>query len=127
MRVPSEALESLWNRGYGRLGKLLNQRECEGVRTLYERGELFRSRINMARFRFGRGEYQYFSYPLPECVEQLRQELYRELSATALEWTALMSRPQIYPRELSTFLHQCVAAGQARPTPLLLRYRAGDF
>ena len=72
-------MESLWTRGYARLGILLNQRECEGLRSLYAQPELFRSRIDMARYRFGRGEYQYFSYPLPARIDELRRELYTEL------------------------------------------------
>src|SRR5580693_789982 len=120
-------LESLWARGYERLGKLLNQRECDNVRALYAQPELFRSRIDMARYRFGRGEYQYFAYPLPARVDQLRQELYRQLAPTAREWMAALSLPKDYPADLSSFLKECEDAGQARPTPLLLRYQAGDF
>jgi hypothetical protein len=127
MRVLREALDSLWSIGYGRLGAILSQRECEGIRSLYQQTELFRSRIEMARFRFGRGEYQYFGYPLPAVVDGLRRELYGQLAGTAKEWSAALSRPQEYPNELACFLEQCKSAGQIRPTPLLLRYEAGDF
>jgi len=120
-------MESLWTRGYARLGTVLNQGECEGLRALYEQPELFRSRIDMARYRFGCGEYQYFSYPLPALVEKLRRELYGQLVATAREWTTALSREQEYPEELARFLEQCKSAGQNRPTPLLLHYQAGDF
>jgi uncharacterized protein len=120
-------MESLWVRGYSRLGILLNERECEGIRFLYAQPERFRSRIDMARYRFGRGEYQYFQYPLPEKIDALRRKLYGQLVSTAREWTAALSRQQEYPDELACFLEQCAAAGQARPTPLLLRYQAGDF
>ena len=120
-------MDSLWARGYRRLGTLLNERECEGIRSLYTQPKLFRSRIDMARYRFGRGEYQYFSYPLPEKIDAMRRDLYGQLVSTAREWTAALSRHQEYPDELSCFLEQCAAAGQARPTPLLLRYQAGDF
>jgi hypothetical protein len=120
-------MESLWTRGYARLGTLLNQGECENVRTLYAQPELFRSRIDMARYRFGRGEYQYFSYPLPSLIEKLRRELYGQLVSTAREWTAALSREQEYPDQLACFLEQCKSAGQNRPTPLLLHYQAGDF
>jgi hypothetical protein len=120
-------MDSLWSRGYSRLGTLLDERECEGIRSLYPQPELFRSRIDMARYRFGRGEYQYFNYPLPAKINALRRELYGKLVVTAREWTAALSRQQEYPDELSCFLGQCAAAGQARPTPLLLRYQAGDF
>ncbi len=120
-------MEGLWTRGYNRLGILLNQQECAGIRELYSQPELFRSRIDMARYRFGRGEYQYFNYPLPEKIAAIRRELYGQLVSTAREWMAALSREQKYPDELSCFLKQCAAAGQARPTPLLLRYQAGDF
>jgi len=120
-------MESLWARGYSRLGILLTERECEGIRSLYAQAELFRSRIDMARYRFGRGEYQYFTYPLPAKIDALRRELYGQLLSTAREWTAALSGQQEYPDELSCFLEQCAAAGQVRPTPLLLRYQAGDF
>ena len=120
-------MESLWTRGYHRLGTVLKQPECEALRALYTQPELFRSRIDMARYRFGRGEYQYFSYPLPSLVEKLRRELYGQLVSTAREWTAALSRQQEYPDELACFLEQCKSAGQNRPTPLLLHYQAGDF
>jgi uncharacterized protein len=127
MQVSSEALDNLWARGYGRLGIALNRRECESTRSLYAQPELFRSRIDMARYRFGRGEYQYFSYPLPAVIQELRQELYGQLGNTAREWMAALSMPKEYPADLAAFLDQCKAAGQTRPTPLLLRYQAGDF
>ncbi|HLK19090.1 MAG TPA: 2OG-Fe(II) oxygenase [Bryobacteraceae bacterium] len=120
-------MEGLWTRGYNRLGILLNQQECASIRELFSRPELFRSRIDMARYRFGRGEYQYFNYPLPEKIAAIRREWYGQLVSTAREWMAALSREQEYPDELSCFLEQCAAAGQARPTPLLLRYQAGDF
>jgi hypothetical protein len=123
----SMALDSLWARGYDRLGTLLNQQECEDIRALYAQPELFRSRIDMARYRFGRGEYQYFSYPLPPIIAELRKEMYGQLAATAREWMAALSLAKEYPDELSLFLEECETAGQNRATPLLLRYRTGDF
>jgi hypothetical protein len=123
----NEALNGLWARGYGRLGRLLRPRQCEDLRSLYENADLFRSRIDMARYRFGRGEYQYFAYPLPDVVETLRHQLYSRLAETATEWMKALSLPQDYPRELDEFLKSCHSAGQERPTPLVLRYGAGDF
>src|ERR1700694_1123767 len=122
-----QALDTLWNRGYGRLGPLLNSRQCEKLRSLYEKSELFRSRIDMARYRFGRGEYQYFADPLPDLVEKLRHELYGSLTNIANEWMKALSLEQEYPPNLSDFLKRCHAAGQKRTTPLLLRYGPGDF
>ena len=123
----NEALNSLWARGYGRLGRLLCPRQCKDLRSLYENADLFRSRIDMARYRFGRGEYQYFAYPLPDVVETLRHELYSRLVETATEWMKALSLPQDYPRQLDEFLKSCHSAAQERPTPLVLRYGAGDF
>jgi hypothetical protein len=119
--------ESLWTLGYGRVGILLTQRECESLRELYAEATLFRSRIDMARYRFGRGEYQYFSEPLPAIVKTLREALYKKLVGTANEWMAALSLSGEFPGELSSFLQQCHSNGQGRPTPLLLRYQTGDF
>lgn len=119
--------EVLWAQGFARLGKLFAPQECEQLRSLYSRTELFRSRVDMARFRFGRGEYQYFAYPLPPVVADLRHALYSHLSPTANDWMAALSLKGDFPRDLENFLKQCHARGQKRPTPLMLRYRAGDF
>lgn len=123
----NEALQGLWARGYGRLGTLLDERDSEDLRALYGRDELFRSRIDMVRYRFGRGEYKYFSYPLPPSVAALRGGLYAHLAATATEWMTALSIDAEYPAQLEQFLERCKSAGQTRPTPLLLRYTAGDF
>jgi hypothetical protein len=81
----------------------------------------------MARYRFGRGEYQYFAYPLPPIVEELRQGLYPRLAGAARDWMAALSLDGDYPDHLDPFLAQCHEKGQVRPTPLLLRYSAGDY
>lgn len=123
----NDALAGLWNRGYGRLGQVLDAAQCDALRLLYGNPDLFRSRIDMARYRFGRGEYQYFTYPLPSLVEKLRHQLYASLAGTAAEWMKALNLPQDYPAELPEFLKRCHDAGQIRPTPLLLHYRSGDF
>ncbi len=123
----AEVRAGLWSLGYGRLGRVLERPACEELRLLYPNTALFRSRIDMARFRFGRGEYQYFAYPLPPLVEQLRQVLYGELVETANGWLAALSLAQKFPQKLASFLEQCHQRGQKRPTPLMLRYREGDF
>jgi len=122
-----QALDGLWRQGYGRLGTVFSQRQCENLRSLYEKSDLFRSRIDMARYRFGRGEYQYFANPLPDLVEKLRRDFYGPLANPASEWMTALRLPQDYPLELDDFLGRCHAAGQQRPTPLMLRYGAGDF
>lgn len=117
----------LWSLGYSRLGIVLARSACEDLRSLYSSEALFRSRIDMARYRFGRGEYQYFRNPLPALVRTLRETLYRELADTANEWMAALSLGGDFPGELNTFLKRCHSQGQERPTPLLLRYQSGDF
>jgi hypothetical protein len=124
MDIPTDGL---WQRGYSRLGALLKSEEAEQIRSLYMAPEKFRSHIDMARYRFGRGEYQYFAYPLPERIDQIRHDLYAHLAPVAREWMSALSRDAQYPDDLDTFLESCHAAGQTRPTPLLLRYRDSDF
>jgi hypothetical protein len=116
--------DNLRQNGHQRLGNLFTRTECEQVRSLYDSGGHFRSRIEMARYRFGRGEYQYFGYPLPPLVEALRNSLYRDLVPAARQWMDELRIPANYPDELAEFIRMCHAAGQQRPTPLLLRYRA---
>src|SRR5580704_11997396 len=106
----NHALSGLWSHGYGRLGKLLDPAQCEGLRALYQNADLFRSRIDMARYRFGRGEYQYFAYPLPDLVDALRHSLYSGSVATATEGMTALSLPREYPPTLDDFLKSCHAA-----------------
>ena len=117
----------LWTQGYIKLPGLLPPGECRQVRGLYEDAALFRSRIDMKRYRFGQGEYQYFAYPLPACVSELRSSLYQSLVPMAREWMSALKLPAEFPDRHSEFVEACHAAGQTRPTPLLLRYGAGDF
>ena len=124
MTIPTA---DLWERGYARIPSLITPVQAEEIRALYDRPEKFRSRIDMARYRFGRGEYQYLAYPLPARIERLRHALYEPLAPVAREWMAALSREADYPDRLEPFLKQCHDAGQTRPTPLLLRYRQGDF
>jgi uncharacterized protein len=116
--------ESLAACGSALLPGLLTRAECLEIRGFYERPELFRSRIDMKRYRFGQGEYQYFAYPLPERVAQLRRDLYAQLAEIANRWQT--GGPE-YPASHEEFLARCAEAQQLRPTPLLLRYREGDY
>lgn len=109
------------------LPSVLAPEECESLAAMYETDDLFRTRIEMARHGFGRGEYKYYAYPLPEPVARLRTALYPPLAAIANRWNQTMSIDVRYPDDLSGFLDRCHHAGQTRPTPLLLRYRAGDY
>lgn len=113
--------------GYGRLGLLLTGAECQDLRALYADSSRFRSRVEMERFRFGQGEYQYFAYPLPDLVARLRRALYARLAGLANEWMEALGLAAEYPADLDAFLDRCHRRGQKRPTPLLLRYRAGGY
>lgn len=109
------------------LNGLLSPEECAEAAALYRDGQRFRSHITMARHGFGRGEYQYFSYPLPAIVAGLRQALYPRLAGVANQWNERLQLDQRYPADHPAFLEQCHAQGQTRPTPLLLQYVEGDF
>jgi hypothetical protein len=125
-----DALQAeLDQRGYALAKQLLTAAECESVRALYPRGELFRSRIVMDRYNFGRGEYQYFSYPLPPLVQMLRETLYPRLVPIANRWSERLSAdaPRLWPASLAELTAECHAAEQTRPTPLLLKYGPGDY
>src|SRR3954447_4859327 len=109
------------------LPKLLSPQECSGLAALYSEERHFRSHVVMARHGFGRGEYRYFSYPLPPLLGGLRTALYAPLAAVAHRWNARLGIAERCPAEHAAYLERCHAAGQARPTPLLLKYVAGDF
>jgi uncharacterized protein len=113
--------------GWSVIEQLLTPRECEEIAGLYEGGGHFRSRVVMARHGFGRGEYKYFAYPLPEIVTMLRGALYRHLASIANRWNEAMAIDVRYPATHSAFLERCHAAGQTRPTPLLLQYGKDDY
>ncbi len=113
--------------GVAQLGPLLAPEECRALVALYDDEVRFRSRVVMARHGFGRGEYQYLAYPLPERVQALREALYPRLAPIANRWNKRMGLAPRYPAAHAEFLARCHAAGQARPTPLLLRYGPGDY
>jgi hypothetical protein len=122
-----EAAASLAERGFARLGRLLTPRDCDALIRLYGDASLFRSRIEMQQYRFGRGEYQYFRYPLPPLVEKLRHELYAGLAPVANQWAEQLGDAARFPDSLDALLARCHGEGQKRPTPLMLRYGAGDY
>ncbi len=113
--------------GHAVLNDLLAPRECRDLAALYQDEAHFRSHIHMARHGFGRGEYRYFRYPLPDPLAGLRAALYARLAPIANAWAARLGQAGRYPADHAAFLRQCHAAGQSRPTPLLLQYGAGDF
>jgi uncharacterized protein len=106
---------------------LLSPDECRALAALYPDDAHFRSRIVMGRHGFGRGEYKYFSYPLPDIIAALRPALYARLQGIANRWNETMGIDIRYPEGHDAFLKRCHAAGQTRPTPLLLQYESGDY
>jgi uncharacterized protein len=114
--------------GWSILEGLLTPAECRELTALYDRDEaVFRSRVVMARHGFGRGEYKYFDYPLPDLLATLREALYARLVPIANRWHMAMDNQVRFPGRHAHFIERCHAAGQRRPTPLLLRYGAGDY
>ncbi len=107
--------------------RLLAPAECTALAALYPVDGLFRSRVLMAHHGFGRGEYKYFNYPLPALIGDLRAVLYPRLAPIANRWQMTMGLPSRFPDHHAQFIERCHAAGQRRPTPLLLRYGAGDY
>ena len=121
------AAAELDQHGAAVLPALLTPEECRTVAALYPEDKPFRSRVVMARHGFGRGEYKYFGYPLPDPIAGLRAALYPRLAPVADGWNARMGIATRYPERHEAFLKACHAAGQTRPTPLLLQYEPGDF
>jgi uncharacterized protein len=113
--------------GSAMIEQLLTTQQCSALATLYPDDTHFRSRIVMGRHGFGRGEYKYFSYPLPDVIAELRPALYGQLQSVANRWNEAMGIDIRYPENHQAFLKRCHAAGQTRPTPLLLQYGEGDY
>jgi hypothetical protein len=109
------------------LPALMNPGQCADWAAAYGQDALFRSRVVMERHGFGRGEYRYYAYPLPEELAQLRSALYPPLARIANGWQAALGLAERYPEEHAEYLARCHAAGQVKPTPLLLQYGAGDY
>src|ERR1700712_446093 len=106
---------------------LLPPAACQALAALYDQDDRFRKRLVMEQHGYGRGEYKYFGYPLPDPVARLRTTLYPPLAQVANAWRRTLGEPEAFPDALEDYLAQCRAAGQNRPTPLLLRYGAGGF
>lgn len=122
-----ELARQLDEQGCARTGLLIGTKECAALTGLYRKDAIFRRRIDMASHNFGRGEYKYFAYPLPAVVEHLRKRFYPPLAKIANRWAKALGDKHAYPDTLADYLAKCHAAGQARPTPLMLSYVAGDY
>ena len=120
-------VNSLEANGYFRAGRLLDEALCRELTAMYEEDERFRKRIVMERHNFGLGEYKYFSDPLPRVIDDLRHRAYPQLASVANRWMSQMRVDMRYPESLDEFLKRCAAAGQNRPTPLILRYESGGY
>jgi len=123
----ASASTNLDSYGWAMLRKLLTADECKAIAGLYEDDRRFRSHVVMARHGFGRGEYKYFAYPLPDIVTELRRAIYPNLAPIANRWNESMGIDVRYPDAHADFIARCHKAGQTRPTPLLLQYTAGDY
>jgi hypothetical protein len=120
-------IDLLGQRGFAVVRGLIDPAECRALAALWPEKSAFRKHIVMQRHGYGQGEYQYFTYPLPAPVERLRQALYPELARVANRWNEALGRDKRFPPTLAAWLQECHDAGQTRPTPLLLRYGAGDY
>lgn len=130
-RVENLDWESIQNeldeQGFAKLPAILTKEECEFFMEMYGEEESYRTTINMTRYRFGNGEYKYFSYPLPDILQHLRESFYLELAKTANRWLSYLKKTEQYPEQLQDFLNTCEEFNQTRPTPLLLKYETGGF
>ena len=113
--------------GSATIEQLLTAKQCDSIAAMYDQDGVFRSHVIMARHGFGRGEYKYFDYPLPNLVSGLRTHVYPFLAPLANRWNESMGIDVRFPQTHAEFLERCHAAGQRRPTPLLLQYRADDY
>ena len=118
---------SLWEWGYARTPPVLTADECAALIAMYPEDARFRSRVDMARYRFGVGEYKYFAAPLPPLVEQLRLHAYPPLAAIANQFEAALDTATLHPTTLAGLQAVCRKRGQTKPTPLLLRYETGGY
>jgi uncharacterized protein len=113
--------------GYAKVPAILDKNQCNEIMNTYEQESYFRTIINMARYRFGDGEYKYYQAPLPNLLQQLRDGFYPELAQTANRWQECLGRDANYPATLPEFLEQCHQKEQFRSTPLILKYEAGGY
>lgn len=119
--------KDLSEKGVSILPNVLSKMECEHIQSFYDDSALYRSTINMARYRFGQGEYKYFNYPLPPKIQALREEFYHPLSSLANDWNTQLGINDSFPETHHELIDICRQKNQSRPTPLILRYEKGGF
>lgn len=119
--------DSLNTKGYAHLPAVLSIAECEELQKMYSDPSLYRNVINMQRYRFGKGEYKYFNYPLPEKLQAIRESFYEPLSILANSWMSQLGIPISYPKKHKELINHCHEQHQLRPTPLILRYETGGY
>jgi hypothetical protein len=125
--LSDQSIHSLANHGYAILPSLINRDTCSALVQVYDDETRYRKTIDMQRYRFGKGEYKYFRYPLPDVIQHLRSHLYTPLATLANQWASQLSMGLSYPDHHGDFLAMCEQKNQTRPTPLILRYEAGGF
>jgi len=126
--IPWEQIsQDLDAEGFAIIRDVLSSDECEQIRQLYEKRDIFRSNVVMERHGFGRGEYRYFSYPLPSLIATLRTSVYPHLVPIANRWNEAMGINAQYPAKHADYIDRCHRAGQDKPTPLLLKYGTDDY
>jgi hypothetical protein len=118
---------SLNNKGFATTPAFFSGSECTALKELYDQSSLYRSTINMERYRFGKGEYKYFSYPLPDQIATVRNELYPNLAVVANEWMRCLAIDKTFPLSHEELINSCHLKGQLRPTPLILKYEKGGY
>lgn len=118
---------NLNRKGYGVVSEVLSAEECQYLISLYDDALLYRNVINMERYRFGKGEYKYFNYPLPLMIQTIRELFYPRLASIANEWMTLLSLNIVFPVHHQQLLYQCQKSKQVKPTPLILRYETGGY
>jgi hypothetical protein len=127
MRLSNDIAQQLDQRGFARIPGFLTPAECQPISALWAEPERFRNEVHMARHGYGDGVYRYFANPLPDPIARLRSDLYPALSSIANLWQQRLGLDDRFPEDLDTFLEECAAADQSKPTPLLLRYAEGGY
>lgn len=125
--ISAEALQNLDSYGFVKLASFLSKKQCERLINFYPQENLYRTTINMQRYRFGKGEYKYFSYPLPDMIKELRETLYPQLATIANDWMKRLSTDTVFPKGHSELIEECNRKQQTRPTPLILKYEEGGY